>query len=481
MRCHRTRFRNCITEQLELRVVVEDNYPYIAFSHVWADGLGNPHTNALPRCQLRRLRDHATELDRIHNLASTSESADLPVALWLDTLCIPVNPSAKAYRKKAIQLLGKTFNEADAVLALDHTSHVMFVFVRRTFQFARPTSKRSRAMQTFVKTLAGLFRNDSNKSIANSIPVETLELKVLFTVQVTSEDNKIHGRSEHQQYLVKNLLVEAGNMVKVIWEANEKYYLGVRGEDFGYFLQAGAHKRDLDESQETPEPRKSKFRQSLGRRRPHFVKTSAARQMELPPSPSAPDDILGGDRRSRRTSDPKPSSHGGDTFRGVLLDHSFQHTRIFGRYILKPQPESGGKFHHLMAVELTLATPSHTRFSSFILDICFDIGIVDNVTARGDQEGYTQTSFFLEPHVSTAPNICSGNKSSQASWKFREDQAGSGLQTTYLLQLEVDSKPLFVGYSLCTDFKDDHKEANRKFKASEMCCLYESEIRRRIP
>ncbi|KAF8346749.1 hypothetical protein F5887DRAFT_1180672 [Amanita rubescens] len=250
----------------------------LSFPSGRADGLGNPHTNALPRCQLRRLRDHATELDRIHNLASTSESADLPVALWLDTLCIPVNPSAKAYRKKAIQLLGKTFNEADAVLALDHTSHVMFVFVRRTFQFARPTSKRSRAMQTFVKTLAGLFRNDSNKSIANSIPVETLELKVLFTVQ----------------YLVKNLLVEAGNMVKVIWEANEKYYLGVRGEDFGYFLQAGAHKRDLDESQETPEPRKSKFRQSLGRRRPHFVKTSAARQMELPPSPSAPDDILGG-------------------------------------------------------------------------------------------------------------------------------------------------------------------------------------------
>jgi len=37
----------------------------------------------------------------------------------MDTLCIPVHPSAKAYRKKAIQLLGKTFNEATAALVLD--------------------------------------------------------------------------------------------------------------------------------------------------------------------------------------------------------------------------------------------------------------------------------------------------------------------------------------------------------------------------
>ena len=71
------------------------------------------------------MRDRATELYRVHKLASTSESADLPVALWLDTLCIPVDPSAKAYRKKAIQLLGKTFNEADAVLVLDRELEIV--------------------------------------------------------------------------------------------------------------------------------------------------------------------------------------------------------------------------------------------------------------------------------------------------------------------------------------------------------------------
>ncbi|KAI6143762.1 hypothetical protein BKA82DRAFT_3919954, partial [Pisolithus tinctorius] len=43
----------------------------------------------------------------------------------LDTLCIPVEPSARAYCKKAIQLLGKTFNEADAVLVLDRELEIV--------------------------------------------------------------------------------------------------------------------------------------------------------------------------------------------------------------------------------------------------------------------------------------------------------------------------------------------------------------------
>ena len=30
-----------------------DPTPYTAVSHVWADGLGNSRSNALPRCQLR--------------------------------------------------------------------------------------------------------------------------------------------------------------------------------------------------------------------------------------------------------------------------------------------------------------------------------------------------------------------------------------------------------------------------------------------
>ncbi|THU90169.1 hypothetical protein K435DRAFT_841561 [Dendrothele bispora CBS 962.96] len=111
-----------ITEDLDFQVVSGHDYPYIALSHVWADGLGNPVSNALPRCQLQRLRDYANHLSRVLNPTS---SLSLPVAFWMDTLCIPVDPTAKAYRKRAIQLLGKTFHEAIAVLILDRELEIV--------------------------------------------------------------------------------------------------------------------------------------------------------------------------------------------------------------------------------------------------------------------------------------------------------------------------------------------------------------------
>lgn len=79
-----------------------------------ADGLGNPFENSLPRCQLQRLRDHATNLCKIHSV-----SGHRPIAHWIDTLCIPVAAHLKDYRKLAIRLLGRTFHEATAVLVLD--------------------------------------------------------------------------------------------------------------------------------------------------------------------------------------------------------------------------------------------------------------------------------------------------------------------------------------------------------------------------
>lgn len=52
-------------------------------------------------------------------------SLPLPVAFWMDTMCIPVDPSARLHRKKAIQLLGKTFQEASAVLVLDRELEIV--------------------------------------------------------------------------------------------------------------------------------------------------------------------------------------------------------------------------------------------------------------------------------------------------------------------------------------------------------------------
>ncbi|KAK7470560.1 hypothetical protein VKT23_001984 [Stygiomarasmius scandens] len=113
-----------VTEDLGFRVVSEHKYPYIAFSHTWADGLGNAMSNALPRCQIRRLRDYVHHLSGMHAPMSTSPESS-PVAFWMDTLCIPVDPSARTYRKKAIRLLEMTFQEATVVLVLDRELEIV--------------------------------------------------------------------------------------------------------------------------------------------------------------------------------------------------------------------------------------------------------------------------------------------------------------------------------------------------------------------
>ncbi|KAF5664289.1 heterokaryon incompatibility protein [Fusarium heterosporum] len=80
---------------------------YIAISHVWSDGLGNPSRNAIPTCQLLRLR----EIARAHH----------PTGLfWLDTICVP--PDAAGLEEEqgiALGLMRKTYQDADAVVVLD--------------------------------------------------------------------------------------------------------------------------------------------------------------------------------------------------------------------------------------------------------------------------------------------------------------------------------------------------------------------------
>lgn len=86
---------------------------YIAISHVWAHGLGNPKTNALPSCQLLRLKSLSAK-----PMFTTKGSFQQP-AFWIDTLCIPVNPQFKAMRKLAIARLAATYRQARQVLVLD--------------------------------------------------------------------------------------------------------------------------------------------------------------------------------------------------------------------------------------------------------------------------------------------------------------------------------------------------------------------------
>lgn len=73
--------------------------------------VGNPRTNSLPACQLQRLQSLA-------DMALKHIGSDYTKrAFWIDTLCVPLEDSA---RKQALSLIRKTFREAACTVVLDY-------------------------------------------------------------------------------------------------------------------------------------------------------------------------------------------------------------------------------------------------------------------------------------------------------------------------------------------------------------------------
>lgn len=95
-----------------LKLVESDpKVSYIAISHVWSDGIGNPNANSLPRCQLQRLNSY------IRNVQTEEGSCH---HFWIDTVCVPSHSaSLKEAKNLAISLMGETYKSAVAVLVLD--------------------------------------------------------------------------------------------------------------------------------------------------------------------------------------------------------------------------------------------------------------------------------------------------------------------------------------------------------------------------
>ncbi|KAL4902216.1 hypothetical protein BDW74DRAFT_186963 [Aspergillus multicolor] len=85
---------------------------YVTISHVWSDGLGNPHNNTLPHCQLAYIQNLVKAL---------YPGASHPVNFWLDTLCIPVGDRHSSFRRTAINRMHETFRASDKTLALDNS------------------------------------------------------------------------------------------------------------------------------------------------------------------------------------------------------------------------------------------------------------------------------------------------------------------------------------------------------------------------
>jgi Heterokaryon incompatibility protein (HET) len=79
---------------------------YIAISHVWADGLGNPQSNTLPECQVKKLLE----------IAGSLRGSDSSHAIWMDTLCVPLERQA---RKLAIASMADIYRQAKGVVVLD--------------------------------------------------------------------------------------------------------------------------------------------------------------------------------------------------------------------------------------------------------------------------------------------------------------------------------------------------------------------------
>jgi hypothetical protein len=82
--------------------------PYVAISHVWSGGLGNPHSNSLPKCQLARIQKFVNAL---------YDEQLFSVPFWIDTLCVPREIEA---RRLAIRSMKSVYQEADRVLVLDN-------------------------------------------------------------------------------------------------------------------------------------------------------------------------------------------------------------------------------------------------------------------------------------------------------------------------------------------------------------------------
>jgi hypothetical protein len=145
---------------------------YTAVSHLWADGLGNPRSNSLPGCQLKRIVDMVesgtptvsrygyvgdgafgvspsmistvkTTLNRLSRMSRPWKRTGV-VNIWLDVYCIPVLPlatdrgatssvddysrlsrgeeynEASRLKKLAISRMDATYAWAKSVLVLDH-------------------------------------------------------------------------------------------------------------------------------------------------------------------------------------------------------------------------------------------------------------------------------------------------------------------------------------------------------------------------
>ena len=83
--------------------------PFVAISHVWAEGAGNVQANALHACLLDEISSLVRKLP-----GSTAQKA---VPFWIDTICVPVKPPDM--QTLALNKMREPYERASSVLVLD--------------------------------------------------------------------------------------------------------------------------------------------------------------------------------------------------------------------------------------------------------------------------------------------------------------------------------------------------------------------------
>ena len=100
----------------ELQVVSKRRKPdFVAISHVWSDGFGNPKINALHTCVFAQI---CRIVDQLPKAISTSTTP-----FWMDTVCVPLAP--KKMKQIALKKLRDPYANAQHVLVID-------TYLRRT-------------------------------------------------------------------------------------------------------------------------------------------------------------------------------------------------------------------------------------------------------------------------------------------------------------------------------------------------------------
>lgn len=125
---HTARFIEATDVEPKFRIIESgQGRNFVAISHVWAEGLGNPNGNTLPSCALKwisntvdRFQFHSDDESEDHDDQQErpfEEASQGKTPFWLDTICVPVSPPEMWTR--AMNRLRKPYQDAALVLVLD--------------------------------------------------------------------------------------------------------------------------------------------------------------------------------------------------------------------------------------------------------------------------------------------------------------------------------------------------------------------------